>query len=748
MKLRLRIGLIILFLIVSLIPPVGGNGWPEEQTRHIQAPPSELGMDSDMFVTEAGIGFSSVLVTVLDPNMDIYAGLFFKDMKINYWFHLVNATLRLHTASSLSFDADSSFTIYGINDYRHFGLGRYVSWAFGAPSTITGAPLTSAHVNYNSSEFYGGRWWDIDVTNIVQELKSNPHYDGPGLVYANPGDNMGFIILGAGGHDTRYFYDLSAGNGFEAQLHLHWDFSPPPPSGYEEYEYIEDYGNFTIWRLNGTGAGYPREPIEYVFTEGTDPYNILYDDLQGHGPYTVLADGGLAGMTSKGNRKLVRTSNGTLFATYFKVPVTEYQIYVKRSADEGETWTDETLISTAPGMSGYYQQRPVIAVDSNDWLHVVWYGKATAMSDNDVLWYAVNDGTWQTPVRIGWFAGSEIYPQTYPSIAIDSNDYIHLAWQGTRVGFSTMQIHYSNYTTSWSTPIKVSDGGQENRAQGWPDIAIDTNDHIHVVWMGESDDYFIGEIHQIWYSSLHGTWETPLRISTAPGMGAFGHADVAMAISSDDHLHVTWSGLATGHTTFPQIWYALNDGAWQTPDRISDAGGMEGYAHADPNVAVDSDDDIHVLWEGADLIWYAEHTTAWQVPFAVQPGGTNSDPKMRWSMWPSTEAGDDTFIVADGDGDVIAEDLDSLEDAEDWIDLYDTNPEEPDPGGQWSEGPGGATGPFSRFRIRLYILVLGFGCIFGPVLFFSWRRPTGYYLLAGALVMMAGLGLLMAIGDI
>jgi len=203
MKPKTLAGLIILLLFVALIPPVSGD-WPEEQTRHIIEHPEYTGTDGDWFVTELGLGYHSWVVTVLDPNMDIHGYLFFKDMKINEWEYLVNATLRLHTSSTLSFDNESSFTIYGIADYRYFGMG---DWGYGSPADILNAPLTSAYVNYNSSQFYGSQWWDIDVTNIVQELKSNPWYDGPGTVFSDPGDQMAIIILGPRAPHSRRYYD-------------------------------------------------------------------------------------------------------------------------------------------------------------------------------------------------------------------------------------------------------------------------------------------------------------------------------------------------------------------------------------------------------------------------------------------------------------------------------------------------------------------------------------------------------------
>ena len=142
------------------------------------------------------------------------------------------------------------------------------------------APKTSAHVNVNSSQFFGHQWHEIDVTNIVQELKSNYYYDGPGYVQSDPGDNMAFIILGAEGHDSRWFEDFKAGNDYEAQLNLHWTNRPCPPSDYPGAVFNESYRDYNIWSYNGSDYGWINYN-DYAFINASNGqvFEIVSNDI-------------------------------------------------------------------------------------------------------------------------------------------------------------------------------------------------------------------------------------------------------------------------------------------------------------------------------------------------------------------------------------------------------------------------------------------------------------------------------------
>ena len=209
----------------------------------------------DMFITEIGIGIDTSLVTIKDPNMDIRAFLVFRELDINYWEPLKNATLRLRTSNTLSFDADSSISVYGmaLSDLQYEG--------YLLPSTVLSIGFTDAYTNYNTSEFYGGQWHEINVTSIIEELIRTPNWDGDGADGTETGDAIGFHLVGAEGDDKRYFYDFSVGNNFEAQLVLHWNWIPPPPAGDPQADFNETYRGYNIWTVdpdideNRTGIG-------------------------------------------------------------------------------------------------------------------------------------------------------------------------------------------------------------------------------------------------------------------------------------------------------------------------------------------------------------------------------------------------------------------------------------------------------------------------------------------------------------
>jgi len=229
--------LLILIVLASLIPRVGALT-PQEQTIHI------ADTYDDGFITEIGIKIDAALCHIKDPSMDIHAFLVFRELEINWWEPLENVTLRLRTSGSLTFEADSSVTIYGFKIAEVQDLGRITA------SDVSMIGYTSAYVNYNTSQFYGSQWHEIDVTEIVEELIRHPHWDGDGHAGIETGDAIGFHILGPEGNEKRYFIDKKLDNGQEAQIVIHWNHEPPPPTGYSDPTFNETYRGYHIWNTS------------------------------------------------------------------------------------------------------------------------------------------------------------------------------------------------------------------------------------------------------------------------------------------------------------------------------------------------------------------------------------------------------------------------------------------------------------------------------------------------------------------
>jgi hypothetical protein len=101
-----------------------------------------------------------------------------------------------------------------------------------------------------------------------------------------------------------------------------------------------------------------------------------------------------------------------------------------------------------------------------------------------------------------------------------------------------------------------------------------------------------------------------------------------------------------------------------------------------------------------------------------------------WAVWPN--------------GTVITGGFDTLDDL--LTDLDDTlgvSPLEPNPPSQ-----GWDLIVFTRFRTRLYILAIGFILVFGPLFHFAWLRPDAYETTIGLYIMLIGLALMIAAGNI
>jgi len=118
-------------------------------------------------------------------------------------------------------------------------------------------------------------------------------------------------------------------------------------------------------------------------------------------------------------------------------------------------------ISNYEGMAGTYQWYPCISVDSQNHLHVVWQGKATGFTEYQI-WYVKYDGSWGNTVRISTFAGMENEPQYTPSIIADEDDNLYVLWQGRATGYMSVRpIWYAEFA-SWSIPEVLQPIG-ENR---------------------------------------------------------------------------------------------------------------------------------------------------------------------------------------------------------------------------------------------------------------------------------------------
>jgi len=224
------------------------------------------------------------------------------------------------------------------------------------------------------------------------------------------------------------------------------------------------------------------------------------------------------------------------------------------------------------------------------------YANVTILSDNETDW---NDD------------------QCFdPNIAIDNNGTIHVVWHDDADGpwkddpDYDEEIFYRSYKEGigWSSASVVSDNGaflNTNLSRG-PDIAIDNNGKIHVVWYDLTHGSWSNGYHEteiMYSSSTDGIlWSNTVVISDNTSVWNDGDSSrPVIDIDPTGRIHV--------------IWYDLTDGPWGTDTEIMHTSSIDGIiwtnikilsddntnwnkgASVRPDIVIDSSGRFHVVWQ-------------------------------------------------------------------------------------------------------------------------------------------------------
>jgi len=149
-----------------------------------------------------------------------------------------------------------------------------------------------------------------------------------------------------------------------------------------------------------------------------------------------------------------------------------FEIFYKNSTDGGATWSLISRITWTSGVSRY----PNIKIDSNGYIHLIW---TDYLSGNGEVFHkkSTDSGiTWLIPKRITWNSGTSINPK----MIIDAADVIHLVWEDSTTWPS--EIFYKQSMDGGKTWIGLKRLCWNSDPSMFPEIAMDTNGTLHVVW--------------------------------------------------------------------------------------------------------------------------------------------------------------------------------------------------------------------------------------------------------------------------
>jgi hypothetical protein len=309
-------------------------------------------------------------------------------------------------------------------------------------------------------------------------------------------------------------------------------------------------------------------------------------------------------------RKLARASDGRLWTVYMCMNG-DYSICASYSDDGGLTWAHEVVY--APGYDVY---NPSIAIDSNNNVHVVW--------QSDKVYYRKwESGTW-LPVEQA--SDNDAFMVWEPAIAIDGDDNIHVTYGARTLSppYYSRIFHVVNSGAGWSSHEAVSTG-ESYYTQG-PSMAFDSDNSMHVVWVNASNNV-------LYRKKALGGWQGEENVS---GLGSsYRQYYPVIAIDSNGYVHVVWYG--TGWGSYPSkthIQYRKRTTGWLSQVALTDT---DSY-NDDCTIALEVDDTVHVVWRREGTVrplYHRKYTGSWAPEEEISPGFEYQEyPNLLWAYYP------------------------------------------------------------------------------------------------------------------
>ena len=284
-------------------------------------------------------------------------------------------------------------------------------------------------------------------------------------------------------------------------------------SGDSSYPKIATSGNnvYVTWSFTVTNKDY-----DVLFTKSTDggatfeiPINISNN----------LGDSGLPQMAVSGNNVYVTWENNGLG---------NFDVFVAKSTDNGNTFTSPVNISNNAAPSG----APQIVASGKD-VYVSWMDRTPG--NYEIFVAKSNDAgsTFSVPVNISNTSKDSGYQQ----IATFGNN-IYIVWTETILN-KNYDVFFAKSTDggmTFDTPVNISNNAG---ASGWAFVAASNN--IYVAWEDDTPgnyDIFIAK-------STDGgsTFGTPVNVSNTPEESAFIHM-----VDTNDSVYLVWQeGALTQH---------------------------------------------------------------------------------------------------------------------------------------------------------------------------------------------------------
>jgi len=187
-----------------------------------------------------------------------------------------------------------------------------------------------------------------------------------------------------------------------------------------------------------------------------------------------------------------------------------------------------------------------------------------------------------------------------PSLAVDSNGNVHVAWQDvTNYGGSgaDIDIFYKRFVPGWGWTITEVVSTNSTTHSRQPSLAVDSSGNVHIAWHDWTNYTGCGTDADIFYKryEVGVGWTLTQVVSTESTAESY---QPSLAVDSNGNVHVAWRDWTNyaGCGIDSDIFYKRYEVGvgWTITEVVSTNSTAESYQ---PSLAVDSSGNVHIAWD-------------------------------------------------------------------------------------------------------------------------------------------------------
>jgi hypothetical protein len=187
------------------------------------------------------------------------------------------------------------------------------------------------------------------------------------------------------------------------------------------------------------------------------------------------------------------SENGTIFLMYDDVSLRTGlgDVILSKSIDKGKSFSETSILNKDPNVNIL---GPYPALSSNQTLLVAWLYITNSTENSGDVYYAIS-----TDGGITFSAEKDLNPETdfygyvgeshpgatLPVVLFDSNDRVYILWSEFVTNWRVVLKYSDDFGNTWSDKISINEQSNEELSQRLPDMAIDSEDSLHIVWYEE-----------------------------------------------------------------------------------------------------------------------------------------------------------------------------------------------------------------------------------------------------------------------